>query len=315
MMNKVTTMKYITAVLFSLLLCTNASAQSLKIGLLQIEDSVPFYVAEKEGYFQNEQVDVELIPFLSALERDSALIAGAIDGAISDPIGALLLDKGEGMLKITSLGLGKTPAEGIFAILSAPGSEITAIDELKGVEIAVSNATIIEYVTDRLLEMQGFSPDEIRKVEVKKMPIRMQMLLSGSVRAAALPEPLASIAAGKGATILATDADMDKSLSQTVVIFRSDVLAQRKDDVSALFRAYRRGVQAINSAPDDYRALVAEKGRIPPFLIDTYPIATYPEPEPFSRELFEPAAAWLAAKGLVGDIAYEDMVATDFMAD
>ncbi len=315
MTKKVTIMKYITAVLFSLLLCTNASAQSLKIGLLQIEDSVPFYVAENEGYFQDEQVDVELIPFLSALERDSALIAGAIDGAISDPIGALLLDKGEGMLKITSLGLGKTPAEGIFAILSAPGSEITAIDELKGVDIAVSNATIIEYVTDRLLEMQGFSPDEIRKVEVKKMPIRMQMLLSGSVKAATLPEPLASIAAGKGATILTTDADMDKSLSQTVVIFRSDVLAQRKDDVSALFRAYRHGVQAINSAPDDYRALVAEKGRIPPFLIDTYPIATYPEPEPFSRELFEPAAAWLAAKGLVGDIAYEDMVATDFMAD
>jgi len=308
-------MKHITVLVLSLLLAANAAAQSLKIGLLQIEDSVPFYVAEKEGYFQQEQIDVELIPFLSALERDSALIAGAIDGAISDPIGALLLDKGEGILKITSLGLGKTPAEGIFAILAAPDSEIKTIEDLKGAEIAVSNATIIEYVTDRLLEMQGFSPDEIKKVEVKKMPIRMQMLLSGTVKAATLPEPLASIAAGKGATILTTDGDTDESLSQTVVIIRADVLTGRKDDVAALFRAYRRGVQAINSEPENYRGLVAEKGRIPPFMADSYPIATYPEPEPFSRTLYEPAAAWLAGKGLIGSVAYEDMVATDFMGD
>ncbi|MEJ2056527.1 MAG: MetQ/NlpA family ABC transporter substrate-binding protein, partial [Desulfofustis sp.] len=266
-------------------------------------------------YFRQEHVEVELVPFLSALERDSALIAGAIDGAISDPIGALLLDKGEGMVKITSLGLGKTPAEGIFAILAAPGSGIKTIDDLKGVEIAVSNATIIEYVTDRLLAMRGFSPDEIKKVEVKKMPIRMQLLLSGSVKAATLPEPLASIAAGKGATLLVTDGDTDQSLSQTVVIIRSDVLADRKDEVSALFRSYRLAVRAINSNPENYRSLVTEKGRIPPFMADTYPIATYPEPEPFSRTLYEPAAAWLAAKGLIDEIAYEDMVATDFMGD
>lgn len=312
---KVIEMKYIAVFFLMLFFGSSAAAQSLKIGLLQIEDSVPFYVAEQQDYFTQEQIEVELIPFLSALERDSALIAGAIDGAISDPIGALLLDKGEGMLKITSLGLGKTPGEGLFAILAAPGSDIRTVDELKGVEIAVSNATIIEYVTDRLLEQQGFSPDEIRKVEVKKMPIRMQMLLSGSVKAATLPEPLSSIAVGKGATVLVSDGDTAESLSQTVIIMRSAVLADRKKEVASLFRAYARAVEAINADPGKYRSLVAEKGRIPPFLAEQYPIATYPAPEPFSRELYEPAAAWLAAKGLIGRIDYEDMVATDFMGE
>ncbi len=181
-----------------------AAPDSLKIGLLLIEDSVPFYIAEQEGYFEQEHLEVELIPFLSALERDSALIAGALDGAISDPVGAILLDRGQGILKITSLGLGKTPGEGVFAILAAPGSGIERLDELKNQQIAVSNGTIIEYVTDRLLTESGFSDAEIKKIEVKKMPIRMQMLLSGSVKAATLPEPLASIAAGKGAKILAS---------------------------------------------------------------------------------------------------------------
>ncbi len=82
------------------------AGQPLKIGLLPIEDSVPFYVAEQEKMYTGENLLVELIPFQSALERDSALAAGAIDGAIDDPIGAILFDKGQGRLQITSICIG-----------------------------------------------------------------------------------------------------------------------------------------------------------------------------------------------------------------
>jgi len=305
--------------LFSLLLIIIAApvlaAESLKLGLLLIEDSVPFYLADKEQFYTDENLEVELVPFLSALERDSALTAGAIDGAITDPVGALLFDKGRGDIKITSLCLGKTPAEGIFAILAAPKSGITTLDELKNVEIAVSNATIIEYVTDRLLEDQGFKPEEIKKIEVKKMPIRMQMLLSGSVKAATLPEPLASIAAGKGASVLITDASSQESLSQTVIVFRSEVLTDRKAEIAQFFKAYKRSVEAINKDPEKYRGLFVEKGRIPPFLAEKYTIPTYPVPAPFSKSLYAPVSLWLTAKNLVDSVPYESMVATDFMDD
>lgn len=292
---------------------SGAFADELKIGLLLIEDSVPFWVAEQENYYQEQGVEVELIPFLSALERDSALAAGAIDGAISDPVGAILFDKGSGRLKITSLGLGKTPFEGVFAILAAPDAEIDSVEQLKGVEIAVSNATIIEYVTDRMLAAQGFQPDEIRKIEVKKMPIRMQMLLSGAVSAATLPEPLASIAAGKGAKLLLTDRTAQQSLSQTVIVFRSEVLEQKKEAVQKLFIAYGDAVAGINASPGKYRPLFLEKGRIPPFMAESYAIPVYPEPEPFSVDLYAPIIQWVAAKGLVAEIPYEKMVSQDFI--
>lgn len=291
------------------------AAQPLKLGMLQIEDSVPFYVAEQEKFYQREGLQVELIPFLSAIERDSALAAGAIDGAIADPVGAILFDRGQGRLKITSLCLGEHPAEGVFAILASPNSGLATVADLKGVEIAVSNSTIIEYVTDRMLEQQGFKPEEVKKVEVVKMPIRMQMLLSDAVKAATLPEPLASIAAGKGAKVLLTDADGTESLSQTVIVFRPEVLEKRKAEVSSFFRAYAGAVSAINADPEKYRALVVDKGRIPPALAATYPIPRYPAPAPFSPALYAPIIDWLAAKRLAEKIPYASMVATGFMDD
>lgn len=40
---------------------------------------------------------------------------------------------------------------------------------------------------------------DVKKVEVKKIPLRFQMLMEGKVKAAMLPEPLASLAIFQGA--------------------------------------------------------------------------------------------------------------------
>ena len=74
-------MEQISFLLAALLISSSAAAAILKIGLLQIEDSAPFYVAEQEGFFKDENVRVEPVPLPSALTA----------GAISDPIGALPL--------------------------------------------------------------------------------------------------------------------------------------------------------------------------------------------------------------------------------
>ncbi|THB74473.1 MAG: thiamine biosynthesis protein [Desulfobulbaceae bacterium] len=311
------TMKRIQIITISLCLVLSIPCRGfcadLKLGVLLIEDAVPIWLAEQQDLFAANNVDVELVPFLSALERDSAMTAGAIDGALTDPVGAILLDKGQGLYKITSLCLGKTPAEGPFSILAAPDSKLESVEDLKHVEIGVSNATIIEYVTDRLLEDQGFSQEEIKKIEVKKMPIRMQMLLSGAIEAATLPEPLATIAAGKGARVLISDADSSESLSQTVLLFSTSALTEKPTAVRSFFQAYQAAVLEINKQPESYRSLFVEKGRIPPFLAESYPIPQYPLPAPLSEGLYESVITWLTKRNLSPSLEYKDMVAQDFL--
>ncbi len=308
-------MKFVFSLL--IILCLSLplqAAEPLKIGTLLIEDVVPMYVAQQEGSYQKAGVEVELVPFLSALERDSALTAGAIDGALSDPVGAILLDQGRGLIKITSLCLGKTPQEGLFVILAAPGSGLKTVADLKNVEIGISSATIIEYVTDRLLAEHGFAPGDIKKIEIKKMPIRLQMLLSGAIKAATLPEPLASVAEGKGAIRILADDQAQESLSQTVLVFRNQVLEQRKKDVGRFFKAYGQAVRLINSQPEKFRPLFVEKGRIPPELATTYHIPSYPQPQPFPENMYTPVMDWLTGKG-ISRVPYAAMVSQDFLQE
>ncbi len=299
-----------TLILILIAVCSHAR-EPLRLGVLLIEDSVPLYVAEQENLYAAHDIKVELIPFLSALERDSALTAGAIDGAVSDPVGALLFDRGRGIIKITSLLLGKTPEEGAFAILASPGSDLHTVGDLKNEAIAVSNATVIEYVTERLLEDAGFSPSEIHTIDVKKMPIRMQMLLAGSVKAATLPEPLASIAVSKGARMLLRDTDSTSSLSQTVMVFRTQVLAGRSAEVERFFEALTQAVEMINASPESFRGLFVEKSRVPPFLAEKYDIPRYPLPEAYDRKLYAQVMDWLISKKLIEPIPYASMVAAD----
>ena len=93
------------------------------------------------------------------------------------------------------------------------------------------------------------------------------------------------------------------------------MLTSKKAEISSFFQAYKKAVIAINENPENYRDVFMEKGRIPPFLAASYPIPTYPEPAPFSKSLFMPVIKWLEDKKLAEPVSYEQMVATDFMAD
>ena len=49
------------------------------------------YAAQERGLFQQAGLNVELVPFGSAQERDTAFVAGAIDGYFGDMVNTLLL--------------------------------------------------------------------------------------------------------------------------------------------------------------------------------------------------------------------------------
>jgi NitT/TauT family transport system substrate-binding protein len=288
-----------------------AADQTIRIGFMPAEDELPLYVAEKEGLFAKEGVKVEFVTFASAIERDTALQAGQVDGVNGDLVAIVLNARAGVKALVTSMSLGASAKEGRFALFAAPSSKIRTLADLKGQKVAVSFNTVQDYVTDGLLEEAGMKPTDVEKVGVPKVPIRFQMLMGGQVQAAALPDPMGALAEAQGARLVASDTDAKRNLSPIVYFFTRAALKEKAEAFTRFYKAYREAVKLINANPEKYRGLLVEKARVPEQIKDTYLMQRYPQPLLPTREEWKEVQQWMVEKKLV-DSAYRY---EDFMDD
>lgn len=290
-----------------------AADQTIRIGFMPAEDELPLWVAEQEGLFAKEGVKVELILFPSAIERDTALQAGQVDGVNGDLVAIILNGKAGVKAAVTSMSLGASPKEGRFAIFAAPGSKAKSLSDLKGKQLAVSFNTVQDYVTDQLLAEAGLKAADVDKVGVPKVPIRFQMLMGGQVAAAALPDPIGALAEAQGARLIVSDTDARRNLSPIVYLFTRKSLQEKADAFAKFYRAYREAVKRINATPEKYRALLVEKARFPEDIKDTYPMQRYPMPQLPKKEEWKDVVDWMLEKKLIETpYRYEDFMEDRF---
>jgi len=291
-----------------------AALKPLKLGVLPIEDNLPLYLAEAQDLFTKEGLEVELVPFDSARERDVAMQAGQIDGEIADLVAVALLKKGGTDVRVASIGLGAKPEEGRFALLAAPKGKVKTIADLRNTPVAISENSIIEYVTDNLLLSGGLKPEEIKKVAIPSIPARMEALSSGKVEAAVLPDPLATLAEKNGARLITDDTKIN--LSQTVLLFRKQVIDENKAAVSKVLEVYGKAAQELTANPDKYRALFIEKARVPAPIKDTYRSPVFsPLQVPLTQDVAK-VMDWMAGKKLLEKpFTYEEIVDTSLISE
>lgn len=279
----------------------------VKIGVLPIEDNLPFYVAEQDGFFGKAGVNVQLVPFTSAQERDVALQAGQIDGEVADLVAVGLIKKAGTDIKIAAIGMGATPKEGRFAILSSPNSKIKKPQDLKNVEIGVSENSIIDYVTDQMLGDAKLTPAEIKKMPIPNMPVRKDMLLANKIEAACLPDPLATLAVAQGAQLVVDDTY--RNVSQTVILFRAASIKSNLQGIKAVVKVYGDAGQALTKEPERYRNLVIEKAKIPDPLKSSYPVPTFSALRLPSEEEVNSVMQWMVNKKLLpAPYPYQELV-------
>lgn len=194
------------------------TAEPLRVGMLRVDDSFPFYVAEKEGLFEKHNVNVELKEFSNARDQSTALQGGELDVLMTDPVVTALSIKGGTDIRIVAMALGAVPEEGRFMVVSAPESGITAPEQLAGKKIAISTNTMMDYLVEQYETVLGLDKAAIDTVNMPDLMLRATTLLEGKdIDAAILPDPLASFAVMNGANVVIDDTQLDVNLSQSVI--------------------------------------------------------------------------------------------------
>lgn len=239
---------------------------SLKIGVMPAVDTAPIYLAEEKGYFDELGLDLTIELFNNAGDRQTALQAYAIDGAMTDLIAVATNINGGFDLKATTL------TDGVFPVLVRAGYEETPEIKVAMMEVSVSNFLIDEWLGDDYT---------IEKVFINDIPARLEMIKSGQVDMGLFPEPMASNGAANG--------DLEKriytpedGICPNVMAFTDKALTEKEEAIARFHEGYNKAAQDLMENPDEARTLLIEKLNLNPAIQDdiilpTYSLAHLPE--------------------------------------
>ncbi len=290
-----------------------AEAVTLKIAVLPILDALPMYVADQEGLFETRGVKVEFIPAASAAERDQVITSGQADGMINEIVSTILYNKQTIQVQIVRFARTATSDTAMYRILAAGNSGIDSVDGLKGVPIGISEGTVIEYLTYRLLTAEGFAKDEIKTIPVPSIADRMALLGTGELKAAMLPEPLSSLAVQQGAKVILDDTK-NPQFGYSTIAFRKSVIDQHPDAIRAFLAAIEDATAEINADPTKFSSLLTEQKLVPAPLVGSFSVPRFVTASIPDEAQWSDVLDWAKEKGLVTqDVSYQDSVTGSFL--
>ncbi len=284
-------------------------ATTVRFGVLPVLQALELFAAADGGDFARAGLTVELVPFDTAADKDIALAAGRIDGYFGDLFTPIVV-RGNGVdCRIVATNYDTRQDRRMFAVVGKPGGGYATAASLADVPVAISSNSVIHYVTATLLGEAGLAPAHFATYESKNIGIRMQMLMSGQLEAATLPEPLATAALRGGATLVADDRGLEAS--QTVLVFREAFLREHHDAASRFVQAVAAARERLGADPVAARTVMTANVRVPEALQATYPVPSFPPLAAPSAAAVAAASAWLRERGvLAAPLAYADIVDT-----
>ena len=289
------------------------SLRTIRFGTLPVIQALPLFVAAEKGFFSASGMKVELESFQSATEKDVALMSGQILGYFGDLLTPMVIKANGAPVKIVAQNFSTTGKRRMFAIVAAPGKAAATLADVAREGIGAGSNTIVEYLTAKLLAARNIPDSNVKMIEIKSIPIRFQMLMSGQVAAAALPEPLVTLAEITGGRVLMDDAGLN--LSPTVLVFEEKMLRDHPDTVRLFLKSVDKAAAYINDHPEEIREIMNRNCRIPEALQKTFAVPSFPKLTRPNTVQWKSVHEWLRQKKIIRiDITYEQIVDDGYLS-
>lgn len=283
--------------------------------------SLPYHVAQEEGFFTEEGLEVTLVPAGSGRDRDKEVPDKPIEdhSQVKSYGWHEGIEQGEfSMYRACEWGqirrtqdtcagaqvISKRAAVATQAIVVKGDSPYNIPPDLSGVLVGVNMHAGSHYITLGLLGGYMLSKDEVRVGHVGGPKQRLKYLEEGKIGAAALMEPWITVALKRGHKIIC-EAFYDGA--------EVTVPSMDPETYAAIDRAVRKAVDAINKdirpylkymiqeVPEDIAKIIEDDMYLGRF--------RYIYPRPYTQEEFQHIHDWMVDWGLLdADSTYEKLV-------
>lgn len=253
----------LAASLSALTLATSAFAadKPLRIGYVFAMANAPALIADKEGFYKQEGLDVDLKALGDGPVIQQALAGGELDVAyVGTPPVYQWYSRGLKSTILAKVNYGQA------AVLVGEKSPIASLQDLAGKKLAgVKKGSGMDLLLRGyvLKDKAGLDPDHDLNI-IDMPPGNMNAALErGIVDAAFAWEPFVSQAELRGTARVLFD--VNQALPQYpwyVVIALPKTLQERPDDVVKLLRAHRKAVAFLNDHPAEANRIIADAFRL-----------------------------------------------------
>ncbi len=292
----------------------NPAYQTIRLGLTTSLESLPMYAACLRGFFDDENVNIQFVPFNSVTDRDAAFKSGAIDAEIGDMVTSAKISK-DNLGAIVAVIFETNADHAIFSVLAAPSIAATSIATLKGKQVAITDSAMSDYVADYLFAKQGLDKSKggFTTQSNPDSASQLSSLQAGKVAAAVLPEPFASVAISAGAKLVGSDKGTDLGAESVLLVSKSYITAHG-EAVSRFLAAYYRITADLNANFDSYRKVMLVGKLADASLVKTIAPLTFAKPRVPTAAEVKAVSDWAKSKGLITtDLVYGTAVNGSFL--
>lgn len=224
--------------------------QSITFGAFGIHaDYMPLYIAEAEGFFADEGLEVDfVVPDGGALAP--ALLSGSVDMASGTPDGFMTV-RGLGEDVTAILSLRNQPTHSLLG-----GQGVETAEDVRGELVAVSNPLSGDaFLTSAMLDELGLAQGDYDMLSTGGTPDRAAALESGGVAAALIGQPQDYALIEAGYVLLDTSDSAVSDFAWQWVVTETEWAEANTEAVAAFVRAVQTAVDWWYEPANEDRAV------------------------------------------------------------
>jgi NitT/TauT family transport system substrate-binding protein len=267
-----------------------AAQDVVKIGYLRIVMSIPTFIAQEKGFFADEGLKVELVPFNSGSAIIDALVASRIDANCGSSMTGhwFAAQVAPDRFKIfLTLGVRPGKKDRSFVVVVKKDSPLQNLKDLKGKKVGTyPGATSVALA--RAVVRTQINPEEVIFTEVPP-PNMVPALAAGQIDAFFTPEPSGMMAVSKGIGRYLMKGPLSllklkRGFPGMAFSFSAKFLEERPEDARKVKAAMDKAVDYFRGHEQESRPYLMEYTGLPEQVAMTIPIDEFMKIEELDKQ-------------------------------
>lgn len=239
------------------------STEPLRVSVALTPLSLPFYIAESQGYFAAEGLKLKISDVVGGHRTLQNVLEGTADLATSSD--AVVMFNSFKNSDFAVIGTFVSSDDDV-KVVTRDGAGISQAKQLAGKKVGIVSGSASHYYLETLLVLIGVDPKSV-KISNLQPEDMAKALKNGDVDAIAIwePFPFKAIKDVPGAKILAKSGAYRLTFN---LLVHKKIIGVRDDDLVKLLRVLDRAEQFINTQPQKAKAILLDRLKLDQSFVD-----------------------------------------------